>query len=546
MFGVLIRFCQFNFPRLLRPMQANCLGLWLVLGFALSGPSMLLAQANLKLQNHLKEALAQGFLDAKIKDSHLVKGFLYKIEQVQWNQIKALPQFTLSHFEGQPASSKVTTKIIDELKAALLGGGFVFSSIEFDLATGKNPYTVILLIQIKTGSRFKLGKVIFSGSKTTEQTLKRLSLLEWGETYNYRRLNQAIRKLSRTGYFSDVTQTSLTRDSLKNLIYPLVHLTDLKANQIAGVLGYNNEESVEGDKLNGFVDLELLNLGGTARDLEFHFAAQNQERQIQFDYREPWIGSLPIGASLFLNLFLQDSVYQETNLGTTLFQDINFNSRYILSFSRQFNESFFTQDTFFDFRDTLILSSKKSKALISGIEVSQDWRDKAPATLRGGFVKVKTNGIRREESDTTRFLMQNLAQIQVWLPLSGRIILKSGLAAAVSFPLKESLYNRGDLFYLGGVNTLRGYREREFLTNSYVYGNFELQYLLSSYNRAMLLLDPGLINKPVGEFYWNRVLGYGLGLDMGSKNWVFSIRYALNPERSFGNGLVQVKIENRF
>lgn len=499
------------------------------------------------LQPQLQKVMSEGYLDARIEEGALINGNLFKIKHVKVNKIKSWGSHSLSHYEGQPASRNITDKIISELKDKLLSTGFIFSSIEFDLETSLESERVNLLLTIKTGSRFKLGKLVFRGTKTREKTLQRLSLLQPGETYDYRRIQKAIRKLSRKGYFSDVYQEALARDSLKNLVYPILNISDLKANQISGVLGYNNDnESRDGSALNGFIDIQLVNLIGTARDLEFNFASQNKEKQIHFEFTEPWLWTLPVGASLNLSRLIEDSIYIESSYGTTLFQDINFNSHYNLSFLRQFNETFFFVDSFTGLKDTLIFSSQKTNAVISGIEIIQDWRDKVPGTLMGGYLKTKFNGIRRNQADSVTYLLQNLTESHSWIPLGKRIILKIKAAMAISLPLETSLNNRGNLFQVGGANTLRGYREKEFLTNAYVYSNLELQYLLSKENRILILVDPGWVNKSVGEFDWNKVLGYGVGMDLGSADWVFAIRYALNPERSFGGGLIQVKIENRF
>jgi len=523
------------------------------------------------LESQLKKNLSEGFLDARIENNQLIKGNIYKIGQVKVNQPAALPAISFATFTGKPAALATTEKIIAELKEMLLGTGFIFSSIEFEIepATSVSPdkissrkvtgkpstkstdksfarSTVNLIINVETGAQFKLGKLVFKGTKTREKTLQRMSLLERGETYDYRRIQRAIEKLSRSGYFASVYQEVLTRDSVKHLVYPILNLSDLKANNISGILGYNNEDNREGSGVNGFIDINLVNLLGTARDLEFHFAAQNRERQINFVYTEPWILTLPVGASFNLSHLMEDSLYVETSYGTTLFQDINFNSRYNLSFLRQFNETFFFKDSFTGFVDTLIFTSSKSTAFISGIELIQDWRNKVPSTFSGGLMKTRFNGIKRNEDSRDTYLMQNLSESHFWFPLGKRFILKTKTAAAVSLPLKTSLENRGNLFQLGGTNSIRGYREKEFLTDAYVYNNIELHYLLSVRNRILLLADPGLVNKPVGDFYWNQVFGYGFGFDLGSREWVFAIRYALSRQRSFSNGLLHVKIENRF
>jgi hemolysin activation/secretion protein len=149
--------------------------------------------------------------------------------------------------------------------------------------------------------------------------------------------------------------------------------------------------------------------------------------------------------------------------------------------------------------------------------------------------------------------VQNVGSLQSWWPLSRRFVFYQALKEAATWPLKnDSLTNRGNLFQFGGANTLRGYRENDFLTNMYVYANLELQYLLTERNRFLVFVDPGLVNKSrslggaYGKVYWRQVAGYGLGIDLGSKEWIFGISYALNPDRGFSEGLLHVNVVNNF
>jgi hemolysin activation/secretion protein len=119
------------------------------------------------------------------------------------------------------------------------------------------------------------------------------------------------------------------------------------------------------------------------------------------------------------------------------------------------------------------------------------------------------------------------------------------VAGSGNWPL-EGRSNRGELYSLGGANSIRGFREREFLTNLFLYGNFELQFLLAPRSRASVFAVPGLINRLGGDVDWRRVLGYGLGMESGAKDWTCGISYALNPDRDLGDGFVHLRVTNNF
>jgi outer membrane protein assembly factor BamA len=500
------------------------------------------------LDNTRRQFMQKGHLNAVIQDSSIVPGPRYRIHEIELvsQQDFSLKDMGLTGFVGQTASAEIVSRIREQVSRYLMNSGFLFFTLRFDLkASGKGAAPdeklnkVSLKIEIDAGAGFKLGAVQVHGTRTKPAVLARLSLLKPGEPYSPRRVELAGRKLARSGYFRHVEKGRLYRDSVRHLLYPTFHLSDIRHNNISGLFGYSSEEDAPGSGLTGFLDVALFNLAGSARDFDFHFYGETGERRITVKYLEPWIWTLPIGAILDWSLLLEDSVYNERNAGVTLFQDIDFHSKYMLSYAHQKNEEFRK-----DAHDSLM--SRKSSAVITGIQTLFDWRDAVPHTLKGGIISVGFNGIRRNTSDSISYLLQNKSSAGYWLPLGDRFIVRSRVGIASAWPLEKSLANRGNLFQVGGANSLRGFRENEFLTNLYIYANLELQFLLSPGNRIFLLADPGLINRNSGDIYWQRVLGYGLGANLGTGDWIFGISYALNTRRSLEDGLVHVRVVNSF
>ncbi len=116
--------------------------------------------------------------------------------------------------------------------------------------------------------------------------------------------------------------------------------------------------------------------------------------------------------------------------------------------------------------------------------------------------------------------------------------------SATNFPLNR--LNLGDLYFVGGANSLRGYQEREFPTNAYAYGQFELQTWLGRKGRLFAFTDPGIVNRVVGEYSFRRVLGYGVGIELSKGDWGLSLSYALSLERGPSDGLLHVGVDNKF
>jgi outer membrane protein assembly factor BamA len=420
------------------------------------------------------------------------------------------------------------------VKRFLLDHGHPFAVVNMDFTTRESKAALDLGILIDAGEGFKFGGFKYGGSSIRPVPLERLALLKYGEPYSETRVALALEKLSRTGYFESVFPGTVYRDSSKNMLYPSLSLTDLKGNRLSGILGYDSEKK-GGDGVNGYVDIHLINLRGTARDLDFNFESKQtglgtSSKEARLAYLEPWIPGTPIGVKVDLHVSLEDSIYDERSLGAEFFQDLDFHSRYLVTFARQFNHDY--------------LGLSRSTADIAGLGLQYDSRDQAPATLKGIRFSTRLNGVHRDLQDSAYFLVQNLNELALWAN-RGRWVGHALISGSGNWPLAGRA-NRGELYAIGGANTIRGFREKEFLTNLFLYGNLEIQFLLAPRSRASAFLVPAWINRMHGDVNWKREIGYGLGLESGAKDWTFGISYALNPRRTLGNGFVHIRVTNNF
>jgi len=358
--------------------------------------------------------------------------------------------------------------------------------------------------------------------------VRRLALWKIGDAYDEEQLELGLSRLSRTGYFQSVEMAGLFRDSTRNLMYPALRLPDLQDNRLSGLLGYDSKAE-DGGQLTGYADLHLINLFGTARDLDFTFNSQpGGERDARLAYVEPWILGSPLGLQLEVDFLQQDSTYWEWNRNLTLYQDLNFNSRLEIQFGDQQNSNLGVQ----------------SYAVRSGLSLIFDERDHVPLTNSGYHVQLGVTGLRRETSDSLYYLVQGTEDGESWIPMTSHLGMRLALHSATNFPLNR--LNLGDLYYVGGANSLRGYQEREFPTNAYAYAQIELQAWLDRRGRLFLFTDPGVINHLVGYYSFQRVLGYGIGFELSKGDWGLTLSYAMSLERGPSDGLLEVGVDNKF
>lgn len=481
--------------------------------------------------------MARGHLQAARDESgRLAPGPRFTLGRIS---VSSGPGFTaerlgIAAYAGEAADAPHVEAIATRVRAWLLDHGHPFAVVSIDFAVRADAPVVDLQVAIEAGDGYKFGGFKATGSRTKPDVLDRLSLLDFGEDYGEERLRLALGKLGRTGYFENVARGPLFRDSTRNLLYPGLALSDLKGNRLGGILGYDSEQK-GGDGLTGYLDIHLINLRGTARDLDFAFdskqtPAGTPAKDARFAYTEPWILTTRVGARLDLAITNEDSVYDEWRADLTFFQDLDFHSRLLVAFGRQGNRDY-AADT-------------RTRAEIAGLGFQYDARDRVPSTLNGARYSLRLNALHRDAGDSSYFLVQTVDDLALWFN-TGRWVFHTLISTGGDWPL-DRRPDRGEMFALGGANTIRGFREREFLTNLYGYANLEVQFLLAPGSRASVFAVPALINRAGTDVTWRREIGYGAGLESGSRDWTFGISYALNPDREPGDGFVHLRVTNNF
>lgn len=444
-------------------------------------------------------------------------------------------------FEGAPADRENLDALQARVRDHYLNGGFPFAEVVAEAIPDSSGLPAVdVIFRARRGSSFKLAEPRVLATRTRPGVVMRLALWREGEDFSRDRLERGLQRLRRSGYYEEADWIGLYRDPARNVLYPLLRLPDARVNTVGGLLGYDSEAADGASGLTGYLDARLVNLLGTARDFTFAFDNRTgREREVRATYVEPWILRLPVGVRFEFGFLQQDTLFWEWNQDAVFFRDLNFVSRLEASFGAQAN------------RD--VAADRATRAWRSGIRLVLDGRDRASFTRSGYRADAGLTGLRREleaasgsaaGEDSTYYLAQAAAAVEFWRPLGERLGMRLALRAATNWPLDRQ--NRGELHDVGGARTLRGYRERQFRTNAYAVGDAELHLWTGRRGRLFSFVSPGVINNPGARYDGRGVLGYGAGIELSQGDWSLSLSYALNPERTPGDGLLHVAVENRF
>lgn len=418
-----------------------------------------------------------------------------------------------------------------------------------------------LSLAIEEGPVVQIAGYKFSDSLNTQpETIVRELPLKVGEPYNEEKFAQLKPRLERLGYFERVSdpellilQKSMQSDTLQAVIK--FDLVEGNVNTFDGIIGYQPPiPPEETGFLTGLVNIDLRNLFGSGRRLGVRWQRPNNfTQELRVSYQEPWILGIALNASLEAMQLQQDSSFSQLLLAGSLTYRLSENfSVSALAQIERINPIFQGER-----RADPIL---QSGITLTGLGITYDSRD-YPLNPTSGILFRNEYRIGTKTLDASDSLLEALtvqrSVVQQRLSLETewyqQTFLRQVLALrVVGQALLAEEVQFSDLFRFGGAQTLRGYREQEFLASRYFFANVEYRLQLSRKAFAFLFYDFGYFFKPqnplnvldVAREGWRQ--GLGIGARLETPLGLLGISYALGEGDTILRGKVHFNLINLF
>jgi hypothetical protein len=286
--------------------------------------------------------------------------------------------------------------------------------------------------------------------------------------------------------------------------------------------------------LAGAVDISLGNIGGTARSAELGWERpRRQNSRLEAAYHEPWLMGFDIGANLTASHRVEDSSYVQSSGGLML--KISLGSGLIAGVGGAVERVVPGTSQFY--RRSLKYSSQwmvqSSPAAEKAQGMSLDWSFKADIGQKNYYQPDSKLSVGRLSGD-----MIYAVGLSVNHQLSG-----AGHGRMVTS--NEKPVPRYDQFSLGGVASLRGYYDDQFMANRLWWINLEYRYRPVRNFIAVLFTDlAGIYDRDRNIKALKQ--GYGAGMKIESKIGWMSIFYGLSQNNKPLNGKIHLKLESAF
>ncbi|MGL2967281.1 hypothetical protein [Flavobacterium sp. XGLA_31] len=325
-----------------------------------------------------------------------------------------------------------------------------------------------------------------------------------------------------------------TKDSTKVYVY----LEKTKANTFDGFIGFTNDEN---KKLvfSGYLDLTLNNILNSGEKLSLYWKSDGQnQKTFNLGMELPYIFKSPIGLKTELNIFKQDSTFQNTRTAIDLGYYFNYNTRFYLGY--QATESSDIQNA-----NTESLSDFNNTYTTAALEFLDFKNDDFlfPEKTNLNF-KIGTGKRRAKTFSDNQFFVDLTLKHNLYLNDKNSISIKTQ-----NFYLQSSNYITNELHRFGGINSIRGFNENSLQANTFNAILTEYRYTLTPNLYIHSIADFARLQDNTSNSKEN-LLGLGFGFGLLTKNGLFNIIYANGSTKEqtikLSNSIVHISFKANF
>lgn len=458
--------------------------------------------------------------------------------------------------KGDVLNDKILNDDIQELLKLYETRNLPFAKItikDISVYRENNIEKLNIELDITENSKVKIDQVKIKGNETTEDyVIIRELKLSKSSVITSKSLQEMKSRLDRLNIFESVEDPKIYSVRNKKESGLLIEVKEGNTNTFDGVLGYNPPKNEnESGYLTGLVNVSFKNLFGTGRKIQARYLQDVKESQeLEFNYLEPYIFSLPLNINFGFLQRIQDTAYTMRNLD--LKGDFLFSDKFTISLVGGYNRVIPS-----DVINPAIIVPD-SRILSSGVELKYDTRDNIfipeKGSLYKSFYSYGSKRIFYNSSVLNSEYYENFSIQRYYLEVefyASFLKRQTVLLRLFGGEVKSEKLDEADLFRIGGNKYIRGYRLEQYLASRIASSNLELRYSISRKGFLFGFYDSGYYFRPA-DFVNNFpeqsgfLYGYGIGIRLESGLGIIGVSYALGKDDGILDGILNFGLINDF
>ena len=431
---------------------------------------------------------------------------------------------------SSPLTHEQLEKITRDIVRAFGDNGYPFAQAEMEEITVRDS-VVNVQYRIVSGPSVAVGRISFPGLKTTRpEPLRKRIDLKSGGVYREIDLSATRKTLSQLRHCYPAGATSLTYESRSGTVDIALPLRDERNLAFEGFAYLNPDNTIAGQ-----VNVSLINPLGRGEELGVFWSRQNQiSSKLNFNLFFPYVADYPVDVSARLSQEDRDSSF----VGTTAQAAGVYHLGDDWSVGTGFRWDKITPEE----------NRTTSSARVFAVDLSTqfDHRDDIRQTMHGTYFTQHLAKAYRKSFAVGGGVVSGYStdldgDLRLWQPLHGRLVVFQRMHY---FQITSDFdpIPVDQLISIGGIESLRGYRENSFLASLGVVSATELRW----YAAGNLMLHLFSDNCYIETWASNRRLsGFGAGMAVTTTAGTFRFELALGEEKRINRMLVHLGLEGK-
>jgi hypothetical protein len=390
-------------------------------------------------------------------------------------------------------------------------GATIFAKLDISEIQQKKINSIIITNTDKGGFKFPKGhlnqiKKKYRNSILSENSISKIK--EEFDKYNF---------IKQTKY----PETLFTKDSTKIYVY----LEKQNSNNFDGFVGFNTNTNQK-LTLSGYLNLQLENILNSGEEFKLNWK-NNGDNQTSFNtsLEIPYIFSSPLGLKGQINIFKQDSTFQNTKTALEASYFLKYNTRIYIG--RETTSSSDIQNS-----NNELISDFNSEFFTGSFLYSKGDLNNFMNPIKAS-VSLKLGIGKRENTSTLTADNSNKQNyIELKTAYTFYINTKNHFSTKATFHnLNSKDYGVNELYRFGGINSIRGFQENSLQAKTYFILTTEYRYLLNPNFYINTILDYGVYNLPKTNRvvdYNKNIISTGLGFSLLTKTGMLGISAVKN------------------
>jgi hypothetical protein len=499
-----------------------------------------------------------GFLENKIVTQTKVNDSSYTAKLSLGNRIKSLHIYlgtnailrtllfpnTVKDTVVLPYSE--TEAFLNESLKRMAQKGYAFTKINLANIQKKGG-KLIATLKFETQNQRKLNSVVIKyGQSETTDDFPKGHMAQISRKYNNKIFNQELVSQLHNDFenYAFVSQIKypevlFTKDTTKVYIY----LEKVKANTFDGYIGFNNNDNQK-LTLNGYLDLSLQNTLKVGEQFSLYWKSDgNEQKTFKTALEIPYIFKSPMGLRGQINIFKQDSTFQNTKVAVDLSYYLNYSTRVYLGYQSTISSDIQnTNNTMIrDYTNSYVTSNFEHSKLD---KLNPVFYKKTNLLIAIGTGKRTRSNLTEASGTNRQFYLNINAMHNLQFNKKNSISITSQ-----NFYLRSNTYILNELYRFGGINSIRGFAENSLQANLMTAILTEYRYILSPDLYLHSILDYAYYQDGSSDLN-DTLLGIGLGIGLNTKNGLLKLAIAngsaKKQEIKFNNTILQIAYNVKF